>query len=285
MALSFNEGYRAISLAYVAYGRPEEREQFASNVYSYLSSFNIDSYVGICFGKYSRVVDFSHRSAKIASFHLGKIQQKMEEDGIQCSFSTVLCKPFKTTIVHSKEKLSVYAYTFLKPIGDSFNYSGVLSLCKEICEGNLNIDIEAYWNNSLYPLIIITRGRNYQDTVESIVRLRKQSETAVDSSSYITLRVDSRTHEPVQDEVNGKVFAIFFSKLAALSKIDVTQTRLPSAQSVLPNPVQSLGWYDVCDYLSFNNLYELYQYGQKLKNESRGNITFTSTLLLGGKTS
>lgn len=285
MDISFSEGYRAVSLAYVKYGQTEMREQFASNVFSYFSNFGIDPYVGICFGKYSRILDFYHKSAKIASFHLSKIQKKMEEEGLICSFSTVLGKRFSTNSDDTNRKFAVNAYTFLKPIESTIDYSGILSLSAEVCRENSNVLIETYWNSSLYPLLVVTRGTNYRDILDIILRFRKSCETAVDGSSYITLRVDPTSYQPVEDEVKGKVPAIVFLKLTSVSNIDKIQTLLASVQPVCLSPAESLGWYDVCSYQLFDSLSKLYEYGKRLKNSSEGNIYFTSTMLLGGKIS
>lgn len=286
MRISFAEGYRAICWAYVKYDKREQREKFASYIFSYLSSVGINPYLGVCFGKYSRIIDFFHQSAKVATFHLGMIQEKIQKDmaadGVKCAFSTVLCKPFEKEPCKNESIPPINAYTFFRPNSKDLPYERVLSLCKEIRKNELDVIVEAYWNNSMYPLVVITRGKNYQSVVENIDRLRKNSEWAIDSSSYITLKINPSNCKPIEDEVNGNVTAALFFKVQSLSDIDINNVRIRSenVKLLLRCPAEAFGWYDFCDVVLCRNLFDLYEYGQKLKDLSSGKITFTSTALL-----
>lgn len=280
MPISFREGYRTVSWIYAEYDKNEQRKEFASMIFDYLSKARIEPYLGVCFGKFSRVLDFFHRSAKNASFHLGNIQSMVNIEGIRCSFSTILCKPFDDQVSHDNDVPAVNAYTFFKPASENLPYDQVLDLCRSLRGGENRVSSEAYWNNSMYPLVIITRGQDYHSVVEFIRRLRIQSEWAVDSSSYITLKIDSSTHDPVKDETKGIVSAIIYLKLRSLSDIDKIIAHLSGIHTRCPFPAERFGWYDICDIISCKTLYELYENGLKLKTKYKDTITFTSSLLL-----
>jgi len=107
-----------------------------------------------------------------------------------------------------------------------------------------------------------------------------QSEWAVDSSSYITLKIDPLSGKPVKDKPDGKVSAFVYLKLSSLSHINMVKNLVPCAHSLFSHPLERFGWYDLCYWVSCRNLYELYENGRKLKDQSDGKITFTSALLL-----
>ena len=281
MPLKFADGYRAIAWVHARYRLGAERERFSSLVYPHLKNAGIDGYVGISFGKFSRVIDFYCSSSRTAAYHLGKIQQKISEENIDCSFSITYCKPFLTknkTNVLVEDTVS--AYTFFRP-ENQIPYDSCLLICKELTQQSDKVSVEGYWNNSMYPLMVITRGASYFDVSNAIRSLRKQCNWAVDSNTYFALKVNSNNMNPKEDEKKGKVDAVIFGKLASLSDLKIAVYRIDDvALPIFPKPFERFGWFDFCDSLSFPSLFDLYNYSRDLKEKSQNRIIFISSILL-----
>ncbi|MFX1521528.1 MAG: hypothetical protein ACFFCD_16595 [Promethearchaeota archaeon] len=214
---------------------------------------------------------------------MGKIQTKLQAQAIKCSSSIVYCKPFKGySFSNSIEKFesAINAYTFFKPLDQNLPYEAALSTCESIVEKHPINSIEAFWNNSLYPFVVSTRGDSFHDVVQAISLLRKQSAWAVDSSSYISLRIDPKSYEPIKDSSSKKISAVLFLKLASISDFGSVETRSSELEYLNPKPSGRLGWYDVAEWVECRNLHELYQSSLKLKLKSNRKISFVSTMLL-----
>jgi hypothetical protein len=126
----------------------------------------------------------------------------------------MLCKPLKKYDYEEDIFESVNAYTFYKPITPKIPFRDALRLANQICSNRTNTKIKLFWNNSMYPLLVISRGNDFNSVVDCIRDFRVKSTWAVDSCSYITLRIDPETCWPVEDQKNGNVPVVISYKLS-----------------------------------------------------------------------
>ncbi|MDH5266278.1 MAG: hypothetical protein OEW62_01215 [Candidatus Bathyarchaeota archaeon] len=282
MPVSFREGYRAICWFYVEMQDSDWRRKFAITVFSHLGE--VDPYFGVCFGKFSRVVDFYHRSAKVASHFLGTLSKKLSERNIHVSQSLVLCKPFIEPEPEKTKDSKIRAYTFFKPRSKDLILSGMEAVSRLGQENRetFNVPYRAtYWNNSCFPLMVITYGDSYADVVDSIRQNRMQADWAMDSSTFVSLRVSSETLDPVRDERVKAIPAIVFAKPYSFPNIDHVNFRKWNVKTLgWPGCKERFGWFDICDSLEFTSLYDLQRYIINFKKDPRHKIRRTSTLLL-----
>lgn len=215
--------------------------------------------------------------AKIAAYHLSKVQEILGTQAIDCSFSTVFCKPIAGYNCKIEDMPPISAYTFLRPARPNLPYDEVLPLCDELLKKQPSVSLEAYWNNSLYPLVVAIRGENYKTVARCICAFRSHSQWAIDSCSYITLKIDPSQFRPMDDEVDKEIRATIFLKLSSLQDISIVETLLEDTQSTEPSGV--FGWYDFSCTMVCKNLRELYEKTLEIKNKSNGKIIFTSTVL------
>jgi hypothetical protein len=276
---SFEKGYRVLTWVHAKYNEATQREDFAAIIFPYFSKLGKQVFVGICWGKFSRVIDFCTDSAKVASFHLGEIQNLVFRKKINCSFSIHLCKPFKGYSTPSVGTHAVTAYTFFKPQNENLPYDDFLAECQGTAE-NSGLSIEAYWNNSMYPVLIITGGPSYHDVAKCALDLRTRFDWAVDSSSFFTLKINPGDYKPVADEQKDKFPVLISGKLASIADITKVDLRLENAKNLFEKPLLRYGWYDFCDALWFGSFFELYQYVLEMKKKYKGKVNFTSTVLL-----
>ncbi len=287
---TFGKEYRAISWAYIKFMSSNQRKKFSQTITKELSGAQIKkSYVGACFGKYNQVIDFWNQSGKVASHHLSRIQDNLEKEGIICSLSSLLCKPLDEGYKKIDSKV-INSYTFFKPTDNSKSITEIIQKSKEIVN-ELGNSTEAYWNNSMYPILIITHSNNYDEVAKHTQTLRTKADWAMDSSSYITIKVKPNSDEPEQDESCSDFPAIVFMKLSSMAHtpaihkyVQTTRKGFPkikySSDPRLMSPLFRFGWYDVCDIVFTKSLTQLYNYVKFLKDRSKGMITYTSTLLL-----
>ena len=74
MSLEFDNGYRVLTWVHARYSNESQRDKLSSTILNYFAELKINAYLGACFGKFSRVIDFYSESAKIATYHLGKVK-------------------------------------------------------------------------------------------------------------------------------------------------------------------------------------------------------------------
>lgn len=259
------------------------RNDFAREVFSLIDPDKAP-YLGVCFGKYSRVVDFYHNSAKIASFLLGTLSDIMSNMNLHFSASLILCKPITEVHFDKIKDYMIRSYTFLKPKSRDKFLTNLDEFLQQFPNKKVNSTIynDVFLNNSSYPLITVTYGNNYTDVIERTRQIRMNSDWIIDSSSYITLRVDEVTKEAVEDD-KTEVPAIIFLKTNSFPNIDQINFTSSDSGHLWPDSMERFGWYDVCDCLQFRSLNELYMYIKQLKTDS-DLVGATSTLLLKKRT-
>jgi hypothetical protein len=283
----FGQDYRVISWAYSKFTSNEQRRDFSSIASSTLSNAHLNPYIGACFGKYSHVIDFWNMSGKVASYHLTRVQKAFQKKDMICSLSTLLCKPIEEGYKEIQSGC-INVYTFFKP---DFNCLPICDIIKnyKTSTKKLGNTTEAYWNNSMYPFLVVSHGENYDSVIEQTQNLRAEAEWAIDSSSYVTLKIQQDCDETSADTPCSKIPAMVFLKLSSMKHIEgirqfikKTRKEFPEIKADPNSPFFRFGWYDVCDIVYANSLSTLYKYVQTLKENSEKTVTFTSTLLLKG---
>ena len=271
-------GIRAICFFYVESEKERWRKEF---VELFNSSIKVDNkYLGVCFGKYSRVVDSYQRSSKIVSYNLSRFVEKLTNQGIHCSPSLVLCKPLCPSRPEIIDQFPIRAYTFYKPKSCESFISGLSSKLNNTSRPG-SIYSESFWNNSSYPLVEITYGDNYDSVINYIRASRKESPWATDSSTVFSLRIDLNTADVVKDKDCNSIPSVLFFKSANFSNIDGINLRKSEIKSLgWANSMERFGWFDVSDSFVFTSLYAVYKFIQKIKEKEKGNISSVATLLL-----
>lgn len=273
--------YRAVCWFYVETLSYDWRNDFVDIALSSLNKFA--PYLGVCFGKYSRIVDFKMKSAKVASHYLGEIFDRLSEKKIHFSPSLVLGKPF---FKKSEDTVDypIQAYTFFKPkTTNTFirNLNDFSNYCQNTINASDDYQIEAFWNSGCYPLMTISYGKNYEDVVDLICRIRKETQWATDSSSFISLKIDLNSKSVVKDDPVEEIPVIIYAKTSSFSDLQNMSLRTPKCVTMgWANQMERFGWFDTCDNLVFKSLHELYEHICKIKNNNKNHIAKSSTLLL-----
>lgn len=280
MSVTFQPGYRAICWFYIEMFGSDWRRLFSETVFSLLNEKK--PYLGVSFGKFSRVVDFHDRSAKVASHHIAMLSESLAQKDFRFSPSMLLCKPLTEQKPEKTGEFKIRTYTFFKPRSKDGILPAAGEILKLIQENTAiphSVYAEAFWNNSCFPLMMVLHGNNYGNIAECVRQSRLKSSWVADSSTFVTLKIDPTSHNVVEDEKLETLPAMIFSKMYSFPEIGHLQLRTASSRPLLPHPKEVFGWHDICDILAFNSLYDLHNHIVKMKTDSEGKIARTSTIL------
>lgn len=272
------KGYRAICWFYVSTSKENWRKDFVDILVS--SAGLKESYAGVCFGKYSRVVDFFDPSAKVASYKISCLVENLTKSQIRVSPSLILCKPLSQNYLEDNKEWKIRAYTFYRPQSSRELFDVFSSKFVEK-SSHSSVYSECFWNNSGYPFMKITYGNSYEHVINQVQESRMEADWAIDSSTIVSLRVNFESKEPVKDDKVKSIPVIVFVKARRFAKIKEIELRKPGTKIMeWRNSLERFGWYDLCDGFSFDSLHDLYSHILITKKFTDSNIAGSATLLL-----
>ena len=236
-------------------------------------------FYGYCFGKFDLIVEFTDKSAKVASNRVCNLQEKISESLKKCKpqISDPICSSLTlgikisnqdgvSRVSHRYDKYPIRMYTFLKPISKYVNLSAILS--------NLNTGMDVFWNASSYSFLLTTNGKNFHDTFNKILQYRLSTEEIFsESCTYVGLHWDK-----VDEKCKREIDALVFVKL----KKGFGELKLKDGEEEIWEVKKRLGWFDIS--LKYKKgartLKELKEAILTLRRNHTEDIEATSTILL-----
>lgn len=273
--VTFNCDYRILAFLKTTFaGKLESMiDEIKATSFPISGTGQSNAYYGIAFGKYDLVVDLSVKSAKVSSFGLCELIKSLSK-----KYETETCG----TLIMGKEMYAaniltdtIRSYTFLSIKPSEDNIIRIINILKrKSCSG-----FSLIWNNSVYEIILVGHGDIFEDLVDKVRDIRTQiSDIVIDASTLITLKAKECDKEMVDEHI-----AISYIKLR---KFEPEKLILPDSMHKITlfkeyqNPVERLGWFDVCLVIKFRTLKALHETLTNFWEKNYERILLSSTMFL-----
>jgi hypothetical protein len=246
-------------------------------------------FYGHCFGRYDLIVEFIDQSAKVASWCVCDLQERIENQSrikvkgrgfkrLLCS-SLTLCNALQSTYYKVNHKLNdspIRIYTFLKPKMGEISYSELLTITQELDRTYKSSVTQLFWNPSSYAFLLVTYGDFFNQMFAKILEFRRRSEEFFsESCTYVGLGLG------LEDKNEDVIEALVFIKLRrGFGEIDIDITTTNYTATLSGPLLKRLGWFDLCIPLKRRTLREIKDFVLKLRERHQMDIVTTSTLLL-----
>jgi hypothetical protein len=271
--LNFKGKYRALALITLNFNR--ELEPIIDTIRGNENAEEDKDYYGFAFGKYDLVVDLPEESAKVASFKLCNLLNKLSQQYETCGTFVIGREFYSIGPFEGK----VRSYTFLSVEPSEDRIEGIVDVLKtEQYKG-----ISLWWNPSAFELVLTCDGDSYETVVKTVRRIRGDvSNFVIDGSTLTTLRA-----KEIDKEMTEECVAVTYLKLHELKP---EKLAIPDSGNKILwferycNPVERLGWFDCCLAIKFKSLKALHKAITDLRVLNLEKIRLSSTMLLYGET-
>lgn len=242
-----------------------------------------NTFLGIAFGKFDIVLDFSCKSGKVASHFVCEIARSLEKIGISSSFSSMLTKEVKLEVSKeaSQKDFHVRCYEFLRPL------KSIEEICQAVEEkigdmrSSTKMDIRLLWNDSAYPLVLTVSGSVASETMKATAEIREHIiEFLAETSTFPVLEYG------FEDEEGDELSVFSFVKLRNITDklVAPNDTRFSRSDdgvfSISGFYAGVVGWYDFCAGYVANSLSKIQEMIFSFKEQNKSKIYKTSTLWL-----
>lgn len=233
------------------------------------------SFVGFCFGRFDLILEFSHESARVASYKVCKLQEGL--DGVLkakgnhnsiCS-SLTICSMIAGEPDFDK-KLRVYS--FLRPKDSELDLDALEEIVLKLSGENDSLSIQLGWNTSMYSFLLVVGGDKFSEAFDVMQKFRGATKDYFsDSCTYVGVNWDS-----VLDEDDVEIHATSFVR----TEDGFGWLELSEVDKKIWNPrSMRFGWSDICLFTRSKSLLEIKQRVLDIR-KNYPSIKNTSTLLL-----
>jgi len=256
------------------------------------------SFYGCCFGRYDLVLEFAHKSPRVASRYACEIQDailKVSNGSFgPCCCSLTLYRKvhlpmfrpsyFKKSTNKGKRN-ALRAYVFLK-FGPK-NLEGSSNLFSTYLRDKAGVDL--LWNTSTYNFILAIDGKCLHRIFSTIFEFKRQFRGVVyETSTFFAVRWDNARNTFSQDEpeiikgVKKLIPAIVYVKLKQFSDlplVNIPDDWLPMF-GMKNFQFRRPGWLDECLFTKKRSAAEIKSAVYRLRKLNKNFISSTSTILL-----
>jgi hypothetical protein len=237
---------------------------------------------GNCFGRIDLILEFTHTSAKVASFIVCDLQEKLDkklsekiEPNLICS-SLTLCNKI---LIDSEEDViggPVRMYTFLRPTMENINFDKILKVMSELAKEDKEdkkTRMELYWTTSSYAYLLVTSGKVFKDMFNKLIRFRDALKPYFsESSTHVGLSWHEQDTEGAKN-INALTMVKLKSGSGSIELIEDKEKKIWMVQ------YQRLGWSDLCLGIEKETLRAIKEAVLDLR-KNHSEIINTCTLLL-----
>lgn len=234
---------------------------------------------GFCFGRFDLLVEFTEKSARVASNIVCELQEEIIAKKYPTCSSLSLCTKVYENDGKNRRllKTPIRTFTFLTPKNREVNLEDVLDIIMELNQKN-GPKLELFWTASSHVFLLTVNGNNFHEMFRKILEFREGTEDYFsESCTYVGLGWKGK-----EKGKEGPMKALTFVKLkSGYGDLKLTQKDL-SLGWRKEKMNKRLGGSDISLEISKPTLRGIKEAILSLRknHEKRGDIAGTSTLLL-----